>query len=41
MSTSVRMAGRSLADDGGWQEFAALVEHALFDDPVSLPEDGR
>src|SRR5262245_51187768 len=34
MRTSVGIAGGSLADGGGSQEPAALVEHGLFDDLV-------
>src|SRR6266581_7822294 len=33
------MVGGSLADDGGSQESAALVEHALLDDLVCLEDD--
>src|SRR5215510_1974469 len=39
MGTSLGMAGGSLADDGGSQELAALVEHGLFDDLISAKQE--
>ena len=34
-----KMAGGSLADDGGSQELAAWVEHGLLDDLIGSPQD--